>query len=144
MKRTAEFTLTIIGTVFYVFSLLFGILRLWMEGNKGHLFDFISQNQEDMALSSQDMSLLEQTFNTNLASGGALLIVMPILAIILAIVAMTFLKGNKKPVAAGIILIATGVLYPIITLGGGILSGILLLIAGILSLARKPKTIIEG
>jgi Protein of unknown function (DUF4064) len=143
MKRTAEVTLGIIGTIFYVFSLLMGAFRIWMENNKGYLFDVIEDNQSEMDFSSQDMDILTEAFNYNLAGGGILLVIMPILAIILGIVAMVLLKGNKNPIAAGIIFIATGVIYVIVTLGGGILSGILFLIAGILCLARKPKTIIE-
>jgi hypothetical protein len=143
MKRTAEVTLGIIGTIFYVFSLLMGVFRIWMENNKGYLFDVIEDNQSEMDFSSQDMDILTEAFNYNLAGGGILLVIMPILAIILGIVAMVLLKGNKNPIAAGIIFIATGVIYVIVTLGGGILSGILFLIAGILCLARKPKTIIE-
>jgi hypothetical protein len=144
VKRTAEMTLGIIGAVFYVFSVAFGILRLWMENNKGYLENYMADNQSEFELTTTDMNALEEMFNMNLAQGGILLVILPIIAIILGIVAMVLLKGNKRPVAAGIIFIATGVVYAIITLGGGILSGILYLIAGILCLARKPKTIIEG
>ncbi|GIO27147.1 DUF4064 domain-containing protein [Ornithinibacillus bavariensis] len=143
MKRTAEVTLGIIGTVFYVFSVLIGALRLWMENNKDYLYDFITENQNEMEFTADDMDIIQEAFNLNLAGGGPLLVIMPILAIILGIVAMVLLKGNKNPIAAGIIFIATGVIYVIVTLGGGILSGILFLIAGILCLARKPKTLIE-
>ncbi|WP_047983182.1 DUF4064 domain-containing protein [Ornithinibacillus californiensis] len=143
MKRTAEITLGIIGTVFYVFSVLLGVLRVWAENNKGYLYDFMIDNQADMQLTNSDIGMLEETFSMNLAQGGILLIFMPILAIVLGIISLVFLKGNKRPVAAGIIFIATGVVYVIVTAGGGILSGILYLIAGILCLARKPKTVIE-
>ncbi|MFS0675028.1 DUF4064 domain-containing protein [Ornithinibacillus sp. 179-J 7C1 HS] len=144
MKRTAEITLGIIGAVFYVFSIAFGALRLWMENNKGYLQDYMYNNQDEFQLTNSDIDMLQEFFNLNLATGGPLLIILPILAIILGIVALVLLKGNKSPVAAGIIFIATGVLYVIITAGGGILSGILYLIAGILCLTRKPKpTIIQ-
>ncbi|WP_096270925.1 DUF4064 domain-containing protein [Paucisalibacillus globulus] len=143
MKRTAEITLGIIGAVFYVFSVAFGILRLWMENNKGYLEEYMTENQSEFDLTSSDISTIEEMFSMNLAQGGILIVILPIVAIILGIVAMVLLKGNKRPVAAGIIFLVTGVGYAIITLGGGILSGILYLIAGILCLARKPKTIIE-
>ena len=144
MKRTAEITLGIIGSVFYLFSVAFGVFRLWMENNKGTLEEYMVENQSEFELTSSDMTVLEEMFNMNLAQGGIFIVILPILAIILGIVAVVLVKGNKKPVAAGIIFIVTGVGYSIVTLGGGILSGILLLIAGILCLARKPKTIIEG
>jgi lipopolysaccharide export LptBFGC system permease protein LptF len=144
LKRTAEVTLGIIGSVFYVFSIAFGVLRLWMENNKGYLEGYMVENQSEFELTTTDMDMLQEIFNMNLAQGGILLVIMPILAIILGIVAMVLLKGNKQPVAAGIIFIATAVIYVIVTAGGGILSGLLFLIAGILCLARKPKTIIEG
>ncbi|WP_026908601.1 DUF4064 domain-containing protein [Paucisalibacillus globulus] len=144
MKRTAEITLGIIGSILYLFSVAFGIFRLWMENNKDTLEEYMVENQSEFDLTSSDMTVLEELFNMNLAQGGILIVILPILAIILGIVAVVLVKGNKRPVAAGIIFIATGVGYAIITLGGGILNGILLLIAGILCLARKPKTIIEG
>ncbi|MEN2769241.1 DUF4064 domain-containing protein [Ornithinibacillus xuwenensis] len=144
MKRTAEITLGIIGTVFYVFSVLLGALRIWMENNKGFLYDYLVDNQDEFALTQGDLDMIQEMFDRSLASGGILLVIMPILAIILGIVAMVLLKGNKNPIAAGIIFIATGVVYVIVTIGGGILSGILFLIAGILCLTRKPNTIIEG
>ncbi|WP_047981024.1 DUF4064 domain-containing protein [Ornithinibacillus contaminans] len=140
MKRTAEITLGIIGIVFYVFSILVGAVRLWMENNQDYLRDFLLDNQEDFLLTPEDIDLLFDV----LATGGIIVVIMPIIAVILGIVAMVFLKGDNRPVAAGIILIATGVLYVIITGGGGILSGILFLIAGILCLTRKPNTIIEA
>ncbi|MBC5636955.1 DUF4064 domain-containing protein [Ornithinibacillus sp. BX22] len=143
MKRIAEYTLGIIGAVFYVFSIAIGALRLWMENNKDYLKDYMIDNQDEFQLTPSDIDILEEFFNLNLASPGMLLVIMPILAIILGIVAMVLLKGNKHPVAAGVIFITTGVVYVILTAGGGILSGILYLIAGILCLARKPKTIIE-
>jgi hypothetical protein len=144
LKRTAEITLGIIGSIFYLFSVAFGVFRLWMENNKGTLEEYMIENQSEFDLTSSDITVIEEMFNMNLAQGGILIVILPIIAIILGIVAVVLVKGNKRPVAAGIIFIATGVGYAIITLGGGILSGILLLIAGILCLARKPKTIIEG
>lgn len=144
MKRTAEITLGIIGTIFYLFSVVFGALRIWAENNKGYLYDMILENQAEMGLTAADINNLDLLFSYSLATGGMLLVILPVLAIILGIVALVLLKGNKHPVAAGIIFLSTGVLYVIITFGGGILSGILFLIAGILCLARKQKTIMEG
>jgi hypothetical protein len=49
------------------------------------------------------------------------------------------IKGNKKPVLAGILFIAGAVLTAIISIGFGFVPAILYLIAGIVSLVRKPK-----
>lgn len=144
MRRIAEVTLGVIGAVFYVFSLFFGFVRIWAENNKDYIQDIMLNNPEEFPLTPTEADVVENLLNIDLARGGSLLIILPIVAIILGIIAMVLIKGNKQPVAAGIIFIATGVLYVIITFGGGILSGVLYLIAGILCLARKPKELLEN
>ncbi|WP_010098149.1 DUF4064 domain-containing protein [Ornithinibacillus scapharcae] len=144
MRRIAEVTLGVIGAVFYLISLFFGFIRIWAENNKGYIQDIMLNNPEEFPLTPAEVDVVENIFNIDLARGGTLLIILPIVAIILGIIAMVLIKGNKQPVAAGIIFIATGVLYVILTVGGGILSGILYLIAGILCLARKPKQQLEN
>lgn len=139
MKRIAEITLGVIGAIFYVLSLFFGFIRVWAENNKGYIQDLMLNNPEEFPLTPAEAEVVENIFNFNLARGGSLLIILPIVAIILGIIAMVLLKGNKQPIAAGIIFIATGVIYVILTMGGGILSGVLYLIAGILCLTRKPN-----
>src|SRR5690606_5302376 len=129
---TAEIVLGIIGAVFYLFSIVIGALRVWAENNKEFLENYVYEHQDEMQFTSVELESIEQLMSVNLAPGGILLVILPLFAIILGVIAMILLKGNKQPIAAGIIFVAVGVLYPIITLGGGILSGILYLIAGIL------------
>lgn len=94
--------------------------------------------QEDPNLSMTDLnSVLD-----SMGSGGMLLLIMSIVAIILGIISIVFIKGNKKPKAAGIIFIATAVIFTVISFGTGLIGGIFYLIAGIMCLARKPKTVI--
>lgn len=139
MKRTGEIVLGVIGAVFYAFVTVIGAMLVWVDNNKGQVQDFFQDMaQEDPNLSMTDLnSVLD-----SLGSGGMLLLIMSIVAIILGIVSIVLIKGNKKPKAAGIIFIATAVVFTVISFGMGLIGGIFYLIAGIMCLARKPKTVI--
>ena len=140
MKRTAEIVLGIIGALGYAFSAAIGGFLLWMQNNRDVLEDAMTETGDP----TTDLTIGEfETMIDVLGTGGWLLLVSSIVAIILGIVAMVLLKGNKKPVIAGIIFIATAVIVAFITGGVGILAGILYLIAGIMCLVRKPKTTLE-
>lgn len=141
MKRTGEMVLGVIGAIYYAFIAVIGALIVWVENNRDQVQDFFSQAAAD----SPDAGMTEADVTNMLDSignSGAVLLIISLLAVILGIVAMVFIKGNKKPKAAGIIFIATAVIFAVISFGAGLVGGILYLIAGIMCLVRKPKTII--
>ena len=78
------------------------------------------------------------TLISSIAAGGWTLLITSLIALILGIIAIVFVKGNKKPKAAGIIFIVTAVVFAVITFGVAIFPGLFFLIAGIMCLARKP------
>ena len=140
MKRTAEIILGIIGAVIYGLTAALGGFMIYLESNK----DLLEQSFNETAKQNPEMAMADMEAALDmLASGGWLLTISSVAAIILGIVAMILLRGNKKPVIAGIIFIATAVIVAIITVGVGIIPGIFYLIAGILCLVRKPARIIE-
>lgn len=141
MKRTAEVVLAIIGALGFAFTAAIGGMMIWLQNNRG----VMEESFNEMAAENPDMGMgdLDEMLNM-LGTGGWFLTVASVVAIILGIVAMVLLKGNKKPVVAGIILIATAVIVSFVTGGVGVLAGIFYLIAGIMALVRKPKTVIEG
>lgn len=141
MKRTAEVVLAIIGALGFAFTAAIGGMMIWLQNNRG----IMEESFNEMAAETPEMGMadLDEMLNM-LGTGGWFLAVASVVAIILGIVAMVLLKGNKKPVVAGIILIATAVIVSFVTGGAGVLAGIFYLIAGIMALVRKPKIVIEG
>lgn len=141
MKRTAEIVLGIIGALGFAFMAAIGAFAIWMQNNRDLIEGELTTGTGDPAtdFSTEEFEMAMDFLGT----GGWLLLISAIVAIVLGIVAMVLLKGNKKPVVAGIIFIATAVIVSIVTTGVGILAGLFYLIAGILCLVRKPKTTLE-
>lgn len=141
MKRTAEIVLGIIGALGYAFMAAIGGFMLWMQNNRDLIESEMTTGTGDP---STDFSMEEfEAAMDMLGAGGWIVLISAIAAIILGIVAMVLLKGNKKPVIAGIIFIATAIIISITTTGLGVIAGIFYLIAGIMCLVRKPKTTLE-
>src|SRR5699024_11705685 len=136
---TGEIVLIVIGALIYGFFALVGGFMVWLFNNEA-AWDQAEEEitQQNLELSAGNMEAALEM----LQGGGWFLVVLSVLGLILGIVSIVLVKGNKKPKAAGIILIVTSVLFAIITFGGLIFSGIFYLIAGIMCLARKapPQT----
>ena len=135
MKRTGEIVLGVIGAIFYGLGALFGVIMLFLKNQQ----DFLREITEDPEFA--DVFDFNSLVNS-LAAGGWTLIITSLIALILGIIATVFIKGNKKPKAAGIIFIVTAVVITIVTFGAAILPGIFFLIAGIMCLVRKPQAVI--
>lgn len=137
MKRTAEVVLGIIGAlVFSFFSVMGGVL-IWFKNNQGAVEDLYNNLVIENPKLEASMDL--QTFMESMTTGGTFLLITNLIAVILGIVAMVFLKGNKKPKIAGVIFIATAVLFTVIQVGIAMFAGFFYVIAGIMCLVRKPK-----
>lgn len=140
MKRTAEIILGIIGALGYAFMAALGGFMLWMQNNRDVMEEMMTESGDP----TTDLTMDEfDTMIDMLGAGGWIVLVSAIAAIVLGIVAMVLLKGNKKPVIAGIIFIATAVIVSITTTGLGIIAGLFYLIAGIMCLVRKPQRTLE-
>jgi len=140
MKRTAEIVLGIIGALGYAFMAALGGFMLWMQNNR----DVMEEMMTGTGDPTTDFSMEEfEAMMDVVGTGGWVLILSALAAIVLGIVAMALLKGDKKPMIAGIIFIAIAVIVAFITAGVGILAGLFYLIAGILCLVRKPQKTLE-
>ncbi|TWT07815.1 DUF4064 domain-containing protein [Planococcus sp. CPCC 101016] len=140
MKRTVETVLGIMGALGYAFMAALGGFMIWMQNNR----DIMEETMTGTGDPTTDLTMEEfEGMIDILGTGGWVLLASAIAAIVLGIVAMVLLKGNKKPVFAGIIFIATAVIVAIITTGVGIIAGIFYLIAGIMCLVRKPQRTLE-
>ncbi len=138
MKRTAEFVLGIIGVVTSGLFSLLGVL-FSAGANMPEFQEAVEQElQNDPTLSGEDnLGLMVDTFN----SLGTYIITISIISAIIGIVGVILIRGNKKPVIAGILFILASLLIGIGSIGLGFIPGILFLIAGILCFARKPKNV---
>lgn len=135
MKRTGEIVLTIIGACFFALLSVFGFMFLGLSGDSAFTQEMENIAAEDPALEGADMSFLTDM----IAAGGWYFIIVGILAIILGIVSLVLLKGDKHPKAAGILLIVVAVLSTLATFLISIIASILYLIAGIMCLVRKQR-----
>ncbi|MFC3212520.1 DUF4064 domain-containing protein [Planomicrobium okeanokoites] len=140
MKRTAEIVLGIIGALGYAFMAAIGGFMLWMQNNR----ELMEETMTGTGDPTTDLTMDEFDAMIDLmGAGGWVLLASAIGAIVLGIIAMVLLKGNSKPVIAGIIFIATAVIVSFVTTGVGVIAGIFYLVAGIMCLVRKPKTTLE-
>ncbi|SFB06473.1 Protein of unknown function [Lentibacillus halodurans] len=136
MSRTGEIVLTVIGGFIYGFFAVVGALMVWFFHNEAiwdQATEELRQQQPDIAPGEMEAAL--QMFQ----GSGWLMIVISAIGLILGIVSIVFMVGDKKPKAAGIMLIVMSVLGALVTFGALIFSGVFYLIAGIMCLARKAS-----
>lgn len=141
MKRTAEIILTVIGLIIYAFVTFSGTLIIWIQNNQ----DEVRESMDNEVLQEQGISINE--FNQALeeiGGGGWMLAIIGGLAVIVGIIAIVFLKGNKKPQPAGIILIVIAAVSLLFLGFGTWLIALPYVIAGIMAIARKSRPGIEG
>ncbi|MBH0231666.1 DUF4064 domain-containing protein [Halobacillus yeomjeoni] len=138
MKRTAEIILTVVGMVLYGLPVLLSTILLNVKDNPEVRREIerglqTAPNADQMGAVNMDQMM------DFLGSFATFILVAALISIGLGILSIVFLKGDKKPKAAGIILIVTAVLMTFGTVGFGLFAGVAYLIAGIVALVRKSK-----
>ncbi|TMN22460.1 DUF4064 domain-containing protein [Lentibacillus cibarius] len=139
MNRTGEIVLTIVGALIYGFFAAVGAFMVWIFNNeviRNKAKEEVKQQQPEVA--TGDLDTILELFQ----GGGWFLIIVSVLALVVGIVSIFLMKGDKNSKVAGIMLIVTAVIGAIITVGAGIFSGLFYLIAGIMCLARKKQSTI--
>lgn len=135
MKRTAELALGIIGIISSALMSLVGVVFIWAYRSN----EFKAMVEEGLAadpaleVDPGEMSLVME----GLGSYGWALVAASIIGLILGLIGVISIKGNKKPKLAGWMFILGAVLTGIISVGFGFVPAILYLIAGIMAFARK-------
>ncbi|MFC7062872.1 DUF4064 domain-containing protein [Halobacillus seohaensis] len=137
MKRTLEIVLSVIGAVIYGLALGIGAVFVNFKDNPEARAELESILNQDPNVDPSQISV-DQIMN-GMAAGAWTVVVAALIAIAIGILSIVFLKGNKRPKAAGIILIVGGVLTTFGTFGLGLFGGIAYLIGGIVALVRRPK-----
>lgn len=135
MKRTVEIILSVIGIVFYGLVAALGGIMIFLQNNEEALQE-IAAGDPEMGLGTLG------TLSEGMGAGGWLILIASVIAMILGVVAIVLLRGNKRPKVSGVIYIAVSIIGSIVTVGFGIIPGVFYLIAGIMTFARKPIQLI--
>src|SRR5699024_1904166 len=107
IKRTAEIVVTIIVAILYAISAAGGELVIVLNNNQ----DLVQEAVEGAEAQGAEISMAElNDVLQGIGGSGWMLAIFSVIAIIVGIVAIVFLKGNKKPKPAGIMLIIIAVL----------------------------------
>ncbi|KYG25612.1 DUF4064 domain-containing protein [Alkalihalobacillus trypoxylicola] len=138
IKRTGEVILGIIGILGYGLASLIALLVIFVQTDEQAFRDLLASEPSIEVTGSIDQMIAD----LNSVSGGLWLAII-ILAVICGIIAMIVLKGNKKPKLAGILFLSSAVISTIVTGGAALFGAVFFLIAGIMSLVRKPQQPIE-
>ncbi|GIN57608.1 DUF4064 domain-containing protein [Lederbergia ruris] len=134
MKRTGEITLGVIGVVLSAFTSLIGMFFLFMGSDA--VKNEVANDPtlaNDPALSMEEMD----SFLSIFSGFGWAIIIATIIGLILGIIAIVNVVGNKNPKVGGWMNIIGAVLMGIISVGIAFLPALLLLIAGIMCFVRK-------
>ena len=138
MNRTAERVLGIIGLVFTVFGLISAVLGAilfqFLNADPDFRSEIESEIITDPNVSTADVDMFFSLFN---AFGGFmwLIVIFFVISLIVTIVGLVNIWNSKNPKLAGIMFILGGLTAGILSL-----TSILLYIAGILALTKKPYT----
>ncbi|MFG6118875.1 MULTISPECIES: DUF4064 domain-containing protein [Thalassobacillus] len=137
MKRTAEIVVTSIGIA--LFGLIAGMLGIVLNAKDNPDFRNTLEGtiQQDPEANLEEVNIDQMI--EGIADGAMVIIITAVIALLAGIWAIYMLKGNKKPKLAGILLIVIAVMATIVTIGVAVVAGLFYIIAGVLSIVRKPK-----
>lgn len=144
MKRTVEIVLTVIGMLLFIIPIFAGFTFQMVKDNpqiRQQVENAVREAENSQNIEAMPMDV-NQLFNV-LGTFTMVILIAGILAIGLGILAIVFLKGNKKPKAAGIILIISAIVMTFATFALGLFGGAAYLVAGIVALVRKSTKPLE-
>lgn len=133
MNRIAETFFSIVGVL--MFGLLFlgsGVLFLSIDNESGTQ-ELVQEFLNDENITNVSVEQVVSFLNY----GTIYLLAVSLICTILGIIAISFLKGNKRPKSASKILIVTAILGTVLTIITGLLGGIAYLIAGLITISKK-------
>ncbi|AHL73415.1 DUF4064 domain-containing protein [Bacillus altitudinis] len=132
IKRKGEKIMGIISIVLNVIGVGFGALMLSVDPA------FYEEMNE--ILQEEGSALPVETLEASVHAFGVQFMVVSAIAAVLALVGVIVLKTDRRAVLSGILFLVSAVTLLIGTVGLAFVPMILLLIVGLMSLIRKPKT----
>lgn len=137
MKRTTEMFLSITGVLLFgLLALGNGVLWMTVQDSAG-TEELVQQFLNDENITDVSVGQVVDF----LSYGTVYLLVISVICTVLGVIAVSFLKGNKKPAIAGKMLLTTAILGTLLTIIIGILGGIAYLAAGIIAISKKETTV---
>ncbi|WP_298784796.1 DUF4064 domain-containing protein [uncultured Marinococcus sp.] len=133
VKRTAEKVLGIIAAVLSGIGIVLGIVLTFVDASTFEQINQTVQQQGGETINTQEAAAQATNY-------GISLIIFSAIATILAAVGVFMLKRNKRSVASGILFFAAAIAGFIAISFLAIIHFILLVVAGIMALVRKPDT----
>ncbi|WOI41257.1 DUF4064 domain-containing protein [Bacillus altitudinis] len=132
IKRKGEKIMGIISIVLNVIGVGFGALMLSVDPA------FYEEMNE--ILQEEGSALPVETLEASVHAFGVQFMVVSAIAAVLALVGVIVLKTDRRAVLSGILFLVSAVTLLIGTVGLAFVPMILLLIVGLMSIIRKPKT----
>ncbi|WP_226567297.1 DUF4064 domain-containing protein [Bacillus stratosphericus] len=132
IKRKGEKVMGIISIVLNVIGVGFGALMLSMDQS------FFDQFNE--VLQEEGETLPIETLQASVHAFGIQFMVVSSIGAVLTIVGVIMLKTDRRAVLSGILFLVSAITLLIGTVGLAFVPMILLLIIGLMSLIKKPKT----
>ena len=132
IKRKCEKIMVIISIVLNVIGVGFGALMLSVDPA---VYEELNE-----VLKEEGSALPVETLEASVHAFGVQFMVVSAIAAVLALVGVIVLKTDRRAVLSGILFLVSAVTLLIGTVGLAFVPMILLLIVGLMSLIRKPKT----
>ncbi|KIL25405.1 DUF4064 domain-containing protein [Bacillus altitudinis MN12] len=132
IKRKGEKIMGIISIVLNVIGVGFGALMLSVDPA---VYEELNE-----VLKEEGSALPVETLEASVHAFGIQFMVVSAIAAVLALVGVIVLKTDRRAVLSGILFLVSAVTLLIGTVGLAFVPMILLLIVGLMSLIRKPKT----
>ncbi|MGI1831980.1 MULTISPECIES: DUF4064 domain-containing protein [Bacillus] len=132
IKRKGEKIMGIISIVLNVIGVGFGALMLSVDPA---VYEELNE-----VLKEEGSALPVETLEASVYAFGVQFMVVSAIAAVLALVGVIVLKTDRRAVLSGILFLVSAVTLLIGTVGLAFVPMILLLIVGLMSLIRKPKT----
>jgi len=141
LTRTAEMLITFLGIMVYSFFSMIGGATLWMNKNPDKVANMLEDtNNEGMDVTKEEFLILLE----DIGGSGWYVLIGSLIAIIVGGIAIYLLRGNKNSLIAGISLLISAILSTFLTFLLAWPAAIFYIIAGIMSLVRKPKESLQN
>lgn len=134
VNRTGEIVLTVFGAIASILGVLFVFLLSKGLSNTNE----INEIKDQMLADGFGPEEVDLAFNF-LHASSTYFIIVAIVSLIVGIIAMILLIGDKKPKAAGILLIVSSIIILFASIFMGFFAFLFYLIAGIMAVVRKRK-----
>ncbi|KEP25680.1 DUF4064 domain-containing protein [Bacillus zhangzhouensis] len=132
IKRKGEKVIGIISIVLNIIGVGFGALLLSIDPS---FYDQINE-----VLQEEGETLPIETLEAGMSAFGIQFMVVSAIAAVLTLVGVIFLKTDQRAVISGILFLVSAITLLIGTVGLAFVPMILLIVIGLMSLIKKPKT----